>query len=187
MPTVAINWGFLSTTFVLSADPFLLGMRRYPAKKLCSPPFTLGEPISGFGITVVLHSEVPGVDVGRYLYGCSMWLLFTQHHKWVVFQEYMVFPELSPLTILGKHPDLPWTAYIGAAGMPGRVMQFIHFQYDSGEVAFVTTGAGAVGLCVSHAPDLPTAKLKYPAQDGYSAHKEGGYEGDCVRGETLTI
>jgi hypothetical protein len=36
------------------------------------------------------------------------------------YQEYTVLPELGALQILEKLPTLPWTAYVGAAGMPGK-------------------------------------------------------------------
>jgi hypothetical protein len=38
----------------------------------------------------------------------------------VLHQEYTVFPDLGALQIIEKHPGLPWTVYLGAAGMPGK-------------------------------------------------------------------
>jgi hypothetical protein len=37
-----------------------------------------------------------------------------------VHQEYTVYPELGHATIIEKHPDLSWTVYVGALGMPGE-------------------------------------------------------------------
>jgi NADPH-dependent curcumin reductase CurA len=37
----------------------------------------------------------------------------------VAHQEYNIFSELGMMQILEEHPNLPLTAYLGAAGMPG--------------------------------------------------------------------
>jgi hypothetical protein len=43
------------------------------------------------------------------------------------FQEYSVIakPAAIGLRILERHPELPWTVYLGAAGMPGKSTSFI--------------------------------------------------------------
>jgi len=46
---------------------------------------------------------------------------------------------------------LPWSLYVGAAGMPGKTAYMAWNEYSrakKGEVAFVSTGAGAVGSLV---------------------------------------
>ncbi|KAJ7816175.1 hypothetical protein B0H13DRAFT_2380576 [Mycena leptocephala] len=138
--TVPLNGGFLTKTLVLSIDPYLRGKMRNPEKKSYSPGFQLGAPLDGFGIGVVVRSETPGVEAGKYIYG------FTTPH-----QEYNIFPELGMMQILEKHPNLPLTAYLGAGGMPGQTAFMGWKEYSDakpGEVAFVTTGAGAVGSMV---------------------------------------
>ncbi|KAJ7692566.1 hypothetical protein B0H17DRAFT_982095 [Mycena rosella] len=140
LETVPLNGGFLLKLLVLSIDPYFRGRMRAPEKKSYAAGFTIGAPLEGFGIGVVLRSETPSVEVGKYIYGPSI-----RH------QEYVVLPELGALEIIEKHPDLPWSAYVGAAGMPGKTAYFGWKEYSDakpGEVAFVTSGAGAVGSVV---------------------------------------
>ncbi|KAJ7456097.1 hypothetical protein FB451DRAFT_1564709 [Mycena latifolia] len=138
--TVPLNGGFLIKTLVLSVDPYFRGKMRHQEKKSYSAAFTIGAPLEGFGVGVVLRSETPGVDVGKYVYGPT-----------IPHQEYTVFPQLDNLNIIDKHPKLPWTAYVGAAGMPGKTAYMGWKEFSEakpGEVAFITTGAGAVGSMV---------------------------------------
>ncbi|KAJ6631871.1 alcohol dehydrogenase [Mycena sp. CBHHK59/15] len=138
--TIPLNGGFLIKTLVLSVDPYMRGKMRLPEKKSYSPPFTIGEPLSGFGIGLVLRSENASVPVGKHVYGYNI-----QH------QEYSVIPSLDGFALIEKHPNLPWTAYVGAAGMPGMTayMGWKEFSHaKAGETAFVTTGAGPVGSFV---------------------------------------
>ncbi|KAF7349033.1 NAD(P)-binding protein [Mycena venus] len=137
--TVPLNGGFLVKTLVLSVDPYFRGRMR-ARKGSYIGGFELGQPLDGFGVGVVLRSENPEVAVGKHMYGPRM-----------LHQEYTVYPELGYMQIIEKHPDLPWTAYVGAAGMPGQT-SFVgweeYSQAKSGEIAFVTTGAGGVGSIV---------------------------------------
>ncbi|KAF7341792.1 NAD P-binding protein [Mycena sanguinolenta] len=107
---VSLNGGFLVKTLVLSVDPYLRGRMRSPEEKSYAPPFTVGQPIVGYGIGIVLRSENSEVAVGKYVYGGI-----------IPHQEYTIFPNLQGLTFLEKNPKLPWTVFVGAAGMPGPV------------------------------------------------------------------
>ncbi|KAJ7059633.1 alcohol dehydrogenase [Mycena amicta] len=137
---VELNGGFLAKTLVISIDPFLRGRMRSPEKKSYAPPFELGKSIQAYGIALVLRSETPGVDVGKHIYGM------------IPVQEYTLFPNLERLELLvDKHPNLPLTAYVGAAGMPGQTAYAgwrDHADPKKGEVVFVSTGAGPVGSFV---------------------------------------
>ncbi len=45
-------------------------------------------------------------------------------------------------------PTLPWSVYVGVAGMPGETAYFGYKEYahaKKGDTIFVSTGAGAVG------------------------------------------
>ncbi|KAJ7046161.1 hypothetical protein C8F04DRAFT_1063508 [Mycena alexandri] len=140
LEAVPLNGGFLIKTLVLSVDPYFRGRMRKPEKKSYAPPFELGAPIYGHGVGLVLRSENPAVEVGKHVYGPN-----------ILHQEYVVLKELGPATVLEKHPKLPWTAYLGAAGMPGQTAFVGWKEYSDakpGEVAFVTTGAGPVGAMV---------------------------------------
>ncbi|KAJ7105688.1 chaperonin 10-like protein [Mycena epipterygia] len=110
---VPLDGGFLVKTLVLSVDPYLRGMMRHPETEsyLVRPesPLLLLCVLEGYGIGIVLRSETTGVEVGKYIYGPT-----------IPHQEYTVFQVLGALRIIEKLPGLPWTAYVGAAGMPGK-------------------------------------------------------------------
>ncbi|KAJ6506916.1 alcohol dehydrogenase [Mycena sanguinolenta] len=140
LETVALNGGFLVKTLVISVDPYLRGRMRSPEKKSYSPPFTLGEPLVGYGVGIVLRSENSEVAVGKYVYGGM-----------IPHQEYNIFPNLQGLIFLEKNPKLPWTVFVGAAGMPGQTAYYGWKEFShakKGETAFITTGAGPVGSMV---------------------------------------
>ncbi|KAK7051873.1 NAD(P)-binding protein [Favolaschia claudopus] len=140
LQSIPLNGGFLIKTLVLSVDPFLR-YRMNPGVDDHMGSFRIGAPLDGFGIGVVLRSETPEVQAGESL----------NNSIWTVFQEYTVYPALGELQILKKHPKLPLSVYLGAAGMPGQTAYLGWKAYADakpGEVAFVTTGAGAVGSIV---------------------------------------
>ncbi|KAJ7465352.1 hypothetical protein B0H11DRAFT_2307976, partial [Mycena galericulata] len=127
LDTHPLNGGFLVKTLVLSVDPYMRGRMR------------VGVKINGFGVGLVIRSENSAVPTGKYVYGANF-----PH------QEYFVLPDATGLTFLEKNPDLPWTVYVGAAGMPGKTayMGWKDNLCVQGETAFVTTGAGPVGAMV---------------------------------------
>ncbi|KAJ6458192.1 alcohol dehydrogenase [Mycena sanguinolenta] len=130
---VLLNGGFLVKTLVISVDPYLRARMQRPEERSYMPPFTLGEPIANYGVGVVLRSENPEVAVGKYVYGP------------IPVQEYSVFPNSQGLTFLEKNPRLPWTVFVGAAGMPGQTAYYGWKEFSraqKGETTFVTTGAG---------------------------------------------
>ncbi|KAF7292628.1 NAD(P)-binding protein [Mycena indigotica] len=145
--TVALNGGFLVKTLVLSIDPFLRNRMRDPqakdpSRRGNSQGYKLGEPIDGFGVGVIVRSEVPDLPEGKHVYGFI---------RFPAFQEYTIFPPSAQLRIIEKHPDLQWSVYVGAAGMPGQTAYGgwkEHAGAKAGEVLFVTTGAGPVGSFV---------------------------------------
>ncbi|KAJ6611910.1 hypothetical protein B0H10DRAFT_1808458 [Mycena sp. CBHHK59/15] len=132
--TVPLNGGFLIKTLVLSVDPYFRVLMQHAEKEPNSAAFQVGAPLAGFGIAVVLRSDTPRCRCGK--------VYLRLHHT----SEYTVVPDLRGLQIMEKHPDLPWTAYVGAAGMPGKSTAYMGWKEFAdakpGEVAFVTTGAG---------------------------------------------
>ena len=57
------------------------------------------------------------------------------------------------MTILENKEKLPWSAYIGVAGMPGRTAYFGYKEFSKAkksETIFISTGAGAVGSYVHY-------------------------------------
>lgn len=79
---------------------------------------TTHSRFNGHAVAVVVKSEDSGFPVGTHVYGVFP------------YQAYLYFPKQksepdaflggAPLTILHNKENLPWSAYIGAAGMPGR-------------------------------------------------------------------
>ncbi|KAJ7663247.1 hypothetical protein DFH06DRAFT_1395374 [Mycena polygramma] len=135
--THPLHGGFLVKTLVLSIDPY---MRALMSKGSYFATYVLGEPITGYGVGVVVRSENSEVQVGKYVYGLEF-----PH------QEYFVLPNMDGFIFLEKHPELPWTVYVGAAGMPGKTAYAGWKEFSKakkGETAFVTTGAGPVGSMV---------------------------------------
>ncbi|KAH7912767.1 alcohol dehydrogenase [Hygrophoropsis aurantiaca] len=139
LDSTPLNGGVLLKILVLSVDPYIRGRMRDPSKASYNTAFELGKPIAGYGIGVVLRSENATVKVGAHLYGI------------LPFQEYTVLPDTKGLTFIEKRENLPWSVYVGAAGMPGQTAYVGWKKFSNakpGEVAFISTGAGAVGSIV---------------------------------------
>ncbi|KAJ7120718.1 hypothetical protein C8R43DRAFT_1034051, partial [Mycena crocata] len=139
LENIPLNGGFLIKTLVLSIDPYMRGRMRSPEKKSYSPPYALGEPLTGYGVGVVLRSDNSEVTPGQHFYAN------------IRHQEYSVLPSKDGLIFLERDPKLPWTVYVGAAGMPGKTAYMGWKEFSKakkGETAFVTTGAGPVGSMV---------------------------------------
>jgi len=135
---VSLNGGFILKTLVLSIDPFMRNKMAAPLKKGYSSPYIIGEPLSNHGVGVVVRSENAAVVVGEHLYGVMN------------FQEYNIFSELNGFR---KLPEgiLPWTTFVGAAGMAGATAYVAWKEYakpKKGDTAYVSTGAGPVGSVV---------------------------------------
>ncbi|KAJ7617351.1 hypothetical protein FB45DRAFT_933982 [Roridomyces roridus] len=141
--TVPLNGGFLIKTLVLSVDPYFRGRMREPEAESYSSSFPLGESLDGYGVGKIIRSEDSAFPAGKYVYGPSL-----PH------QEYSVLssnPDSDMMFIIEKDPKLPWTAFVGVAGMPGQTAYMAWKEYSNakkGEIAFVSTGAGPVGSMV---------------------------------------
>ncbi|KIJ62669.1 hypothetical protein HYDPIDRAFT_176457 [Hydnomerulius pinastri MD-312] len=139
LENVPLNGGFLLKTLVLSIDPYLRGRMRDASKQSYSPAFQLGQPISNYGVGVVVRSENSAFQAGDHVYG---------HFP---FQEYFVQTQAGAFRKVDNKHNLPWNVFVGAVGMPGQTAYAAWKEYANakkGEVAFVTTGAGAVGSLV---------------------------------------
>ncbi|KII94949.1 hypothetical protein PLICRDRAFT_33778 [Plicaturopsis crispa FD-325 SS-3] len=150
LENVPIEGGVLVKTLVLSLDPYMRGKMRAPEIKSYSPAFTLGEPLANYGVGVVLRSESSLLKKGDHVYG------------FFPFVEYFVEKDASKLKLLENKEKLPWSVYVGAAGMPGQTAYCAWKEYakpQKGDVAFVTTGAGAVGSLVIQLAKLDGLKV----------------------------
>ncbi|KAG6824301.1 hypothetical protein H0H92_007289 [Tricholoma furcatifolium] len=150
---VALHGGFIVKTLVLSIDPYMRGRMRpadiqsYVVSRPFSedlsmgnlspiflqPAFTIGEPLVGHGVGVVVRSENSKVKKGDHVYGM------------LTHEEYSIHSDLDSegLIILTNTHNLPWSAYVGVAGMPGKTawMAWKEFSHaKKGETAFVTAG-----------------------------------------------
>ncbi|KAJ7676982.1 hypothetical protein DFH06DRAFT_1317581 [Mycena polygramma] len=139
LETAPLDGGFLIKTLVLSVDPYFR-----LSSRLTSLLSESALPWMDMVWGVVLRSENPTVKVGKHVSGITICAETPCTRN-------TPSSQLGDLHILEKHPDLPWSAYVGAAGMPGQTAFAGWQEYADakpGEVAFVTTGAGGVGSIV---------------------------------------
>ncbi|KAK2463773.1 hypothetical protein APHAL10511_004211 [Amanita phalloides] len=142
LATVPLHGGFLLKTLVLSIDPYLRGRMRDENIKSYMPAFSVGMPICSFGVGRVLRSEDQSVKVGDHIYG------ILQHAEYHVYKSKT---ELPSLRVLDNKYRLPWSIFLGAAGMPGKTAYLawkLFSQAKPRDVVFVSAGAGMVGSFV---------------------------------------
>ncbi|KDQ23503.1 hypothetical protein PLEOSDRAFT_1109146 [Pleurotus ostreatus PC15] len=142
LDNVPLNGGFLIRTLDLAVDPYLRSMMDQVSNSHVTP-FQLGEPLINYGIGLVLRSEYSEAQPGDHVYGL------------IPFQEYSVLKDfenqIERMRVLKNDVGLPWSVYLGAAGMPGQTSYMAWKAYAKakpGDVAFITSGAGTVGSLV---------------------------------------
>lgn len=132
--TVSLNGGFLLKTLVLSIEPYNRGLMMFGYQK--------GLPITSFGFGRVIRTENPDVKAGDHIYGM------------IPVQEYSVVADKSEISwfmFLENKEKIPWSLYVGVAGVPGQTAYCGWKEFASpkkGDVVFVTTGSGPVGATV---------------------------------------
>ncbi|KAG8213901.1 hypothetical protein J3R82DRAFT_10646 [Butyriboletus roseoflavus] len=140
LENVPLRGGILLKTLILSIDPYMRGRMRDPTiTDSYIPAFQLGQPLSNYGVGVVVRSENPAFNAGDHVYG------------FFPFEEYSVHTEVEGFSKIENKHNIPWSVFVGAAGMPGQTAYCAWKEYaqaKKGEVAFVTAGAGAVGSLV---------------------------------------
>ncbi|KAI1790247.1 NAD(P)-binding protein [Ganoderma leucocontextum] len=138
LDTVSLNGGVLVKVLVLSIDPYMRGRMRRAEAKSYNEPFKIGEPLMNWSVGLVLRSESPTTKAGDHVYG----LFKFQQYEIVDPQRYIV---------LENKEGLPWSAYVGVAGMPGQTAYYAWKEYAAPkkeDTVFVTSGAGVVGATV---------------------------------------
>ncbi|KAF9056714.1 NAD-P-binding protein [Rhodocollybia butyracea] len=132
-----LNGRILVKTLVLSVDPYLRGKMRKQETKSYNVPFFVNEPLYNFGIGKVVRSENPTFKPGDHVYGI------------LDFSEYSIPKDTSQLRVIVRpEPTLPFSVYLGAAGMPGQTSYYGWKEYakaKAGQTVFVSAAAGPVG------------------------------------------
>ncbi|KAI9499161.1 hypothetical protein BDB00DRAFT_783252 [Zychaea mexicana] len=135
---------FILKLLVLSVDPYMRGRMRDSSVKSYFPAFTLGEPMNGGSMSVVLKSNNNKFKEGDLVYGGMG-----------SFQEYiLVTKETEALYVVRNDPKktgIPLTNYVGALGMPGMTAYVGLFKYGApkkGETIYISAASGAVGQLV---------------------------------------
>ena len=102
----------------------------------------------------MLRSEDSAVHKGDHLYGrlrkwpFSVFVNWVQSNTCTAFQQYAVLPNIDGLTVVKNEEKLPWSVYVGIAGMPGQTAWCGWKEYAApkkGDIVFVSSGAGPVG------------------------------------------
>ncbi|GLB38790.1 putative N-terminal domain of oxidoreductase [Lyophyllum shimeji] len=154
-PTIDIenlktDGGFVLKTLFLSIDPYLRGRMRPPEIPSYVPAFKIGEPLESHGVGVVVRSDNQGLKVGDHLYGM------------LTHEEYTIHRSFDGFRLLVNEERLPWSVYLGAAGMPGKTAYAGWREYSRcqrGQTVFVTAGAGPVGSMVIQLARLSGLKI----------------------------
>lgn len=122
----------LVETLYMSVDPYMRG--RMNDVRSYTPPFELGEALSGGAVGRVLESRSPDLAEGELVQGMFGW------------RERCIAPAAT-LQKLPPGPG-PTSAYLGTLGMPG-LTAYVGLldigQPKPGETVYISAAAGAVG------------------------------------------
>ncbi|KAJ3837655.1 hypothetical protein F5878DRAFT_621775 [Lentinula raphanica] len=142
LENVPLNGGVLVKTLVLSADPYMRVQMRPVDIESYMPPFIPGQPIFSLGVGKVVRSDRDGFKPEDYVYG-----LLDHAQYCLANPDAPVFG----IRVFVPEPGLRYSAYVGAAGMPGQTSYYGWKEYANakpGETVFVSGGAGPVGSIV---------------------------------------
>ena len=129
----------------MSVDPYMRG--RMVDRKSYTPPFQVGEALTGGAIGRVVQSKAPELAVGDHV---------ESHYGW---REGFV-AKANRLRRLGEL-HAPASAYLGVLGMPGMTAYVGLLDVgalQAGETVFVSGAAGAVGSAVGQIAKIKGAK-----------------------------
>lgn len=140
LETAPLTGGVLVKIVCISVDPYLRSRMREPHIPSYLPAFTLHKPLHNFAVARVLRSENADVKPGQHLYG---WLDFA--HYQIVGAE-----ALKMTRVLPEGTGIPWSVYVGVAGMPGQTAYYgwKEIAPKRGETIYISTAAGPVGCTV---------------------------------------
>lgn len=130
----------------MSVDPYMRG--RMNDTKSYTPPFQLGEALTGGAIGQVVQSAHPEYKVGEHVLNFMGWReAFLSDGK-----------GLNKVDVT----HIPAAAYLGTAGMPGQSAYWGLLDIgkpQEGETVFVSAAAGAVGSVVCQIAKLKGCKV----------------------------
>ncbi|TCD61329.1 hypothetical protein EIP91_008590 [Steccherinum ochraceum] len=166
LDNVPLHGGVLIKTLVLSSDPYLRVRMRDPSIPSLFPAFHIGLPY-----VILLDRRTESDDTmeqpGDYVY------------SYLTFENYSVYPGpedlqhvLKFIRKLDKHPDLPFSIYVGALGMPGETAYagwnaYAAEKAKTSKTLFVSSAAGAVGMFLIEYVKCTAPHLKIIACAGY--------------------
>ncbi|KAJ3003947.1 UNVERIFIED_CONTAM: hypothetical protein HDU68_005417 [Siphonaria sp. JEL0065] len=130
----------IKTTW-LSLDPYMRGRMRKPELESYSAAFTVGQPLAGHGVGVVVKSTSTKYKEGDAVLGFLPWASYA-----VVSAAFVTRKINSSDT-----PALPHETWLGLLGMPSftaYVGLITIGKPKAGETLFVSAAAGAVGQVV---------------------------------------
>ncbi|KAI0750202.1 NAD(P)-binding protein [Daedaleopsis nitida] len=134
-----LHGGILVKILDLSIDPYMRHKMQKHNPLDYFPMFEVGEPLTNFGVGIVLRSENAAFKTGDHVTS-----IFP-------FQEYVIVRDTQQIRVLDNKENIPLSAYLGVCGMPGQTAHHAWLEFShakKGDVAFVTAASGAVGAVV---------------------------------------
>jgi NADPH-dependent curcumin reductase len=150
----------------LSLDPYM--RPRMTEMRSYTPPFALGQPLTGGSVGEVIDSRNPGFAKGDTVLGMLNWATETVH-------DGKGLRKIDPAGV-------PLQAYLGVLGMPSFTAWYgiTHIcRPKAGETVFVSAATGAVGQVAGQLAKLAGAKVVGCAGDEDKcvwAVREAGYD-----------
>ncbi|XP_027350752.1 2-alkenal reductase (NADP(+)-dependent) isoform X2 [Abrus precatorius] len=128
----------------LSCDPYMRGrMRDFQGSYIS--PYVPSQPLEGFGVSKVIHSDNPNFKSGDLIAGFTGW------------EEYSLIKRTDQLRIIETDHHIPLSFHIGLLGMPGFTAYAGFYEVctpQKGEYVFVSAASGAVGQLVGQLAKL---------------------------------
>ncbi|GMJ01647.1 hypothetical protein like AT5G16990 [Hibiscus trionum] len=118
----------------LSCDPDMIFKMTGHKREHCDP-YTLGSPLTGYGVAKVLDSAHPDFAMDDLVWGITGW------------EEYSLISDTKNLIKI-KNTDVPLSYYTGILGMPGLTAYVGFYELcapKKGDYVFVSAACGAVG------------------------------------------
>ncbi|KAH9613842.1 hypothetical protein KSS87_000379 [Heliosperma pusillum] len=125
----------------VSCDPYIRSHMTKYDRPTYVEPFTLGAPITGYGVSKVLESRHPNYQKGDLVWGFTGWEEYTL----------VTSPQQAQMFFKIEHKDVPLSYYTGILGMPGMTAYAGLYEVGApkeGDRVFVSAASGAVGQLV---------------------------------------